>query len=116
MNKDFMLSPGAVTRQFIGDKMGKCAWEDGKFNPCEKFDWHIIEYNLTNGGKMRKCFHCKADIRTPKEKPDKIYLLINGEKFVIDFDDTAEKVEKIIAEIIKRKTGILAKVEARRGK
>ena len=49
----------------------KCEWIDGKFVSCDDFDWNIIEYNLTSGGKMKKCYHCKADIRKPKSLIDK---------------------------------------------
>lgn len=49
--------------------MEKCKWEDGKFVPCENFNWHIIEYNLASGEKAKKCYHCKADIRKPEPEP-----------------------------------------------
>ncbi len=62
----------------------KCVWEkqlvDGGsekyvkaglvFHSCSKFDWNIIEYNLTGGGKSKKCYHCKADIRKPEPPKD----------------------------------------------
>ena len=97
-----------------------CEYKNGTYVPCKSAFENYIDlgtpYDNLNrvfkrGYKAKFCPFCGADIRKPKEKTDKIYLLINGEKFVIDFDDTAEKVEKLIAKIIKRKTGILAKVE-----
>ena len=58
------------------------------------------------------CPYCGADIRKPEPAESKnVYLFINGEKFVIDCNDTTKKVEKNIAEIITRETGMLAKVE-----
>ena len=101
----------------------KCKWKDGKFEPCEGMDdislvqrkdgTNYIDIANQYSIEIDFCPFCGADIRKLEEKTDKIYLLINGEKFVIDFDDTAEKVEKNIAGIITRETGMLAKVELR---
>ncbi len=97
--------------------MGKCEWKKGKvinsegdhrlkFYPCDGMR-NLAYPSFENDQKY--CKYCGAYIRKPE--PKKAYLFINNEKFVIDISDTAEKLEKNIAEIITRETGILAKVE-----
>ena len=95
----------------------KCEWKDGKFEGCEPMEYRmknhgwvftVLAKRLTmyyNDNGFWFCPFCGADIRKPEEKP-KIYLTINGEKFDIDFDSTAEE----IAEIITTKTEMLAVV------
>ena len=107
-----------------------CEWKKGKvinsegdhrlkFYPCEDAsiflgphdEYYRDTMSVNDGIKLKNnyCSFCGANIRKPE--PEKAYLFINNEKFPIDFNDTAEKVEKNIAEIITRETSILARVE-----
>ena len=84
----------------------KCEWKEGKRIYCNDARHSLPSID------DHFCRFCGGFIREdPEEKPDKVYLYINNEKFVIDMDDTAEKVEKDIAEIITRETGMLASVK-----
>ena len=96
----------------------KCEWKDGKFEPNENMLEMLKLIGDNQNVDLDVRYHTsqvysyiKDLLEKPEEKPDKIYLFINGEKFVIDFDDTAEKVERNIAEIITRETNMIAKVE-----
>ena len=98
--------------------MDVCKLKDGKLEPCKSaFENYIdlgnpydsLQKVFKRGHIVKYCPFCGAVIR--KAEPDKIYLFINNEKFLVDMNDTAEAVEKNIAEIITRETNMIAKVE-----
>ena len=71
--------------------MNKCEWKDGKFEPCDKFDWNVIEYNLTSGSKMKKCYHCHGDIR----RPGYVGQMPVNEELTLEQQKTVEQIKRL---------------------
>lgn len=76
-----------------GMRMDKCIWKDGNFKPCI-VNWPFymkMDILYINGIHSDFCPFCGADIR----KPSKIeYVQINGQKFPVDKNTTAEELSE----------------------